>query len=354
MTDILTKKNNYFAKRRKKFDIKDKGEVAPVPKNALIELTNACNHACVFCFNPEMKRKHKNLDEELFENFIKKTVKEGLEEVGLYSTGEPFMTKNLDKYILFAKKNGVKRVYITTNGALADFDKVKKCIDAGLDSIKFSINAGSKETYKIIHGHDDFEKVILNLDKIYNYKKNNKINLEIFCTYVYTDLTIDEIANFKKKYQFYFKDMRFLKAKNQGGRTLGKVNQITKNMSAQNTNVAQKIDYKPCSMLWDRLHLTAEGYLTACCVDYENDLVYKKFDNKDSIQNQFNSKKITDLRKKHLENKLEGTICKNCLFNTNDQFEKVLDAKTEETRKSESKLRDMNKRIQLIEKNNSS
>ena len=37
-------------------------------------------------------------------------------------------------------------------------------------------------------------------------------------------------------------------------------------------------EYKPCEMLWNRLHLTADGYLTACCVDYENDLVYKKFD----------------------------------------------------------------------------
>jgi molybdenum cofactor biosynthesis enzyme MoaA len=95
--------------------------------------------------------------------------------VGLYSTGDPFITKNLDQYISIAKNLNIKRVYITTNGALANFDKAKKCIDAGLDSIKFSINAGTKESYKIIHGFDDFEKVKKNVRDIYEYIKINQI-----------------------------------------------------------------------------------------------------------------------------------------------------------------------------------
>ena len=157
---------NYFKKRYENYSVKNKKKIASVPKNALIELTNVCNHACVFCFNPEMKRKNNNLNFNTFENFIKKTVEEGLEEVGLYSTGEPFMTKNLHDYILKAKDLGVSRVYITTNGALATIDKVIKCLDAGLDSIKFSINAGTRETYKVIHGYDDFDKVIKTINTI--------------------------------------------------------------------------------------------------------------------------------------------------------------------------------------------
>ena len=38
------------------------------------------------------------------------------------------MTKNLDEYILLSKKAGIKKVYITTNGALASLEKVIKCI----------------------------------------------------------------------------------------------------------------------------------------------------------------------------------------------------------------------------------
>ena len=40
-----------------------------------------------------------------------------------------------------------------------------------------------------------------------------------------------------------------------------------------------------------------------------------------SIFDKFNNSKIRNLRKKHLENKLDGTICKNCIYNTNEDYE---------------------------------
>ena len=36
-------------------------------------------------------------------------------------------------------------------------------------------------------------------------------------------------------------------------------------------------------MLWNRLHLNNKGYLTACCVDYEDDLVYTKFESNKKV-----------------------------------------------------------------------
>ena len=98
--------SKYLDKRKKKFSLNIKNEIAKVPKNTLIELTNACNHACIFCYNPIMKRKTSNLDFETYEDYIDSCYKEGVEEVGLYSTGEPFMT-NLDQYIQL-KNKGIK------------------------------------------------------------------------------------------------------------------------------------------------------------------------------------------------------------------------------------------------------
>ena len=84
-------KENYFDKRKKlEVLVKDKF-IKNIPKNALVELTNACNHACIFCYNPEMKRSISRIDINIFKSFISKGVLEGL-EVGLYST-ENLMTK---------------------------------------------------------------------------------------------------------------------------------------------------------------------------------------------------------------------------------------------------------------------
>ena len=351
---------NYFRKRYKDLSVKNKKKVSAVPKNALIELTNVCNHACVFCTNPMMKRKNNSLDFKVFANFIKKSVDEGLEEVGLYSTGEPFMTKDLHNYIASAKELGIKRVYITTNGALATFDKVIKCINAGLDSIKFSINAGTRETYKIIHGYDDFDKVIKNIDDIYNYKLKYKINLTLFASFVVTNLTKNQTEIFTKKYGKYFDDMLIQNSRNQGGRTLSTNEKIISQIKTNGSNAfaytkdlkterneknLEKSKLTPCGMLWDRMHLSSEGYLTACCEDYENDLVYEKFDNKKTIFSQFNNKYMQDLREKHLEGKLEGTICKGCLLNKKYEYKKLTDIEVKENKPNIRKANSLKIRI---------
>ena len=54
--------SNYLQNRFTRFEVKEKKLIASVPKNCLVELTNACNHACVFCKNPEMKRKIAHLE----------------------------------------------------------------------------------------------------------------------------------------------------------------------------------------------------------------------------------------------------------------------------------------------------
>ena len=57
----MTKK--YFENRLLNLsNIELKESVSKIPKNALIELTNGCNHSCIFCYNPEMKRKIDHLD----------------------------------------------------------------------------------------------------------------------------------------------------------------------------------------------------------------------------------------------------------------------------------------------------
>lgn len=345
-------KSSYFKEKEKKdFTLTFKTSSATVPKNALVELTNGCNHACVFCYNPEMKRKIKNVDIKKYKDFIELASKEGLEEVGLYSTGEPFMTKNLEEFISIAKKSGIKRVYITSNGALANMDKIIKCIDHGLDSIKFSINAGSRETYKIIHGHDDFDKVIKNIKDLYEYRNSKNLNFQIMSSFIYTDLTHSEIEPFKEKYGKYFEDMFFQKAINQGGRKIDEAKKLTGNLEKLNKKKEIK-SFKPCSMIWNRLHFTAEGYLTACCVDYEGDLIYNKFDKKKKIIDQFNNKKIKELRDKHLKNDLDGTICKNCIYNSNDNYESIGDFTVNRMKQSEKKMTSLKKRIDHVVNNN--
>ena len=64
----------------------------------------------------------------------------GVEELGLFFIGESFMCDWLPEAIAFAKHRGIRYAFLTTNGSLATPERVRACMEAGLDSLKFSMN----------------------------------------------------------------------------------------------------------------------------------------------------------------------------------------------------------------------
>ena len=73
------------------------------------------------------------------------------------------------------RKSQKTRIYITTNGALAQPDRIRYLAELGLNSIKYSVNASTRETYKKIHGKDDFETVRNNIIELCKNRRNWEI-----------------------------------------------------------------------------------------------------------------------------------------------------------------------------------
>ena len=73
-----------------------------------------------------------------------------------------------------------------------------------------------------------------------------------------------------------------------------------------------------CHMLWKRVHLTLEGYLTLCCVDYENSLTYADL-NITPLKEAWNNQLIQQMRKRHQSQSLSDTLCQNCLYGTQNK-----------------------------------
>ena len=59
-----------------------------------------------------------------------------------------------------------------------------------------------------------------------------------------------------------------------------------------------------CMVPFNRLHVTCEGFLTACCVDYQNYLTVADL-NLVSVKEAWSSKEFVELRKKHLSGNLK-------------------------------------------------
>ena len=88
-------------------------------KRMLIELSNICNHKCIFCAQKKMTRKRGNINPDFLDRILHEAHEDGVREVGFYMTGEPFMSPLLEAAVKLAKSIGYTYVYITTNGAKA-------------------------------------------------------------------------------------------------------------------------------------------------------------------------------------------------------------------------------------------
>lgn len=285
------------------------------PINIMIELSNACNHACVFCSNPKMTRPRRRIDTGLLQDILRQAYALGTREVGFYTTGDPLIHRDLESFIRFAKEVGYRYTYISTNGGLATHERLKNIIDAGLDSIKFSINAGTRESYAAIHGKDDWEKVISNVKFVSEYRRQNDLDLKIGITYVTMPYNAHEKDALRDLLGPSVDDIYFSPSvSNQGGYM--PENKIL----ASEEFTLMPASKCPCFMLFNRMHVTCEGYMTLCCVDYQGYLTLADL-KETPLKEAWHSPAFQAVRQRHLDNKLEGTLCFNCVNNVATKVE---------------------------------
>ncbi len=150
-------------------------ETPPPPLAMKFGLERVCNFACDFCYTREARDGFKGgkggyvmpFEDRLI--VMQKIADAGIKEIGLFLWGEPMTDKQLSDTILIAKTElGFEKVFITSNGSLATKEKVRGCINAGMDSLKFSVFAkDGPELVSISHvGSNMFNKVMNNIHSV--------------------------------------------------------------------------------------------------------------------------------------------------------------------------------------------
>lgn len=139
-------------------------------------------------------------------------------------------------------------------------------------------------------------------------KEKNK-NFKIFVSYISTRYTDYSVAIIKDNFKKYCDEIVIVNVRNQSG-MMPEINHLLSCKNKDNKIQAERM--VPCHYVFDTINITCEGYLTACCTDFENYLAYADL-NKVSLKEAWNNEIITLLREKHLENKLNNTLCYNCI-----------------------------------------
>lgn len=284
-------------------------EEPPFPRtNFLIEMSNACNHECIFCAHQKMKRKVGKIKPEMVESALRQAYELGSREVGFYATGEPFIVPELPDYIKLAKSIGYEYVYVTTNGSLATPEKIKAVIDAGLDSLKFSINAPERKMYEFIHGHDHFDTVVEHLKYAAKYRKESGKNFKLFVTGILTRFTENMKDEYYKLFGNLVDEIVFKTVYNQGG-YMPEIEYLLKCECDHET-------YRRCNLPFDALCVTHEGYLSVENADYENMLIVGDL-NKESLKDAWYGPMMKMVRRMFMTDKMDNCICDCCVHHNN-------------------------------------
>lgn len=159
-----------------------------------IDITNACNCNCSFCFQGSL---HKNTDNELSYEELYNTLKE-LREMGCYfisfSGGEPFCRKDFLEILSVAKKMGffisfVSTMHIPTIGQMIELETI------GVSRILVSFHSINPTKYSnIFHTTEsNYWTALNNID--FMIKAKMPINISVT---VYKDnyMELDNIVNF--------------------------------------------------------------------------------------------------------------------------------------------------------------
>lgn len=312
--DEVFKSSNTDSSVGKNFNKMRKGGVLsenpPYPKVIIVEISNICNHSCFFCGHPKMERRKNYIDPDVFKKIVTESYELGTREISLVGGSEPLANKRIDEYISFCKEVGYEYVYITSNSTLANEVRWKKIIDAGLDSLKISINGGDRESYEKVHGRDEFDKAINNLRYISKYRKTLGRKFFLGVSFVETAVAagtfeklqiiaeplVDEIVKIPQ----YFQD--------------------DENRAVPSTLTSFEGGH--CYFPFAKAVFTREGYMRACCQDYENTLAVADI-HEIHVEDAWKSEIYKEFRRRHINKDYDGLYCNKCLFGKKNNIKPI-------------------------------
>ncbi len=138
--------------------------IPSLPQVAQIEVTNACNLSCRMCQRLDLGVKLDHMDIKTYEKVIRR-LGNSVKSVTLTGWGEPLFHPQIIDMVKIAKKAG-KKVQLTSNALLLTEYKRSPLINAGLDSISFSI--------------DDLRAPMMEKDTLGHPIRNQLTNIEAF------------------------------------------------------------------------------------------------------------------------------------------------------------------------------
>jgi radical SAM protein with 4Fe4S-binding SPASM domain len=169
------------------------------PLKIEMDITNQCNIRCLMCpfSDPAIgSRKRRDLSKETFLRWADEMFSWAT-QVGLLFGTEPTLNPNLSSFVRVAKEFRVPNVYFSTNAMKLTPALAGALIEAGLDELNVSFDAGKKVTFEHIRRGAKWDTVVGNLKSLRDQKVARKLSRpRLHLSFVMMRSNIQELPQF--------------------------------------------------------------------------------------------------------------------------------------------------------------
>ena len=233
----------------------------------------------------------------------------GVEQLGLFYIGESMLCEWLPEAIRYAKEVAhFPYVFLTTNGLSATPDRLRACMAAGLDSIKFAFNWSDEHQFQRVTGVPavEYDRALENLKSARWIRDDVEHETGHRCSLYASSLLYDGeqshrvqemLQGIEKCVDHHYWLPLFGHCGLPGPQLAGRPVPV-KNL--------------PCWGLFTEAHITVDGKLSACSLDASSRFHMGDLREMSFIE-AWHSSAFQALRSRHLDGNVKGTACQSCI-----------------------------------------
>jgi len=291
------------------------------PLSLMVDPSNGCNFRCTFCptgdgsLHRAQPRRATILKLDLFHKILADldAFADPIQVLHLYKDGEPLTNPALAEMVGAAKACGrVRRVELTTNGALMTEERARDLVEAGLDGIRFSIYGLDDQAYQCTTGTGTrFEAILAAVQTFHRVKSALNPSLHMHCKMVDTGLSSEQQQRFHTLFAPLADSLHIDPAVGWAG-VHGQDFPSTLADWARQRGLEPPPRRHACSEPFMKLAVNANGLVSPCCVDWAQDLIVGDVV-RESLHAIWTGSRLRDLRMAHLTRQRSGIpSCASC------------------------------------------
>ena len=276
------------------------------PLEVAVELAAACNLDCIMCPVPTTSRPRMLMEPALYRSIIDQVATEPGFVLLPQGFGETMLHTKWAELVGYAVEKDVRPIVMLTKGTLLTQKNIEKLLDLAIDFLVISIDGVTPETYASVRVGGDLNKVEANVRRLIEMR-GSRTSPRIVLRIIRMEETREEIDAFFARWQPLLREGDQINV-NEYNDWSGKVGDHS--VDGLHPQVQHR---SPCRMLWRNLSIHADGKVSACCHDSEDELIIGDLRNGETVQEIWNGEKLAEFRRIHEEGRFaELPICASC------------------------------------------